>query len=283
MTPDRTQVVKAGGGHPAPGSPEFRLHGPVSPGTFKKGARYWVAFSSYHDQVRYPQGIIKVWPDGEAPKLLDEAIRGDHYAPRPQYDPESGLTFSHRAAAAGQGGWKVRMERDGKLLWEAELPGTKFGSGPLEGDWNILHRDNWSSGLRHAGENRSGRFLLAETSSRLEPANGYRLPAGKYRLTFALDADSGKTAAVWVSQPDRGPTSTPLVIHYLDLKTGSVRREERYDLLETGGLAAGAKEERWFRKLVRIYAPGTSEPTAEQVFRWTGLPQGNGYAPVNRR
>lgn len=280
-TRDRVHIVKAHGGHRGANSPEFKPYGPVKLDTFKKGHRYGVAFSSQYDWTRCPQGVVNAWPGRDVPDVLDEAIRRDHYAHRPQYDPGSGLTHGY-LTGKDKHGWRARMERDGTLLWEVSLPGEKFEGERLEGDWGLLHRRQWSSGLGHADENRSGRFLLAETAADLEKANRYALPAGKHRLTYALDADSGKTAAVWVSRPDVGATSSPSVVRYFDLKTGGLRREERYDLLETGGLAAGAKQERWLRKLVRTYAPGADTPETEEVFGWTGSPEGGGYAPVNK-
>jgi hypothetical protein len=55
--------------------------------------------------------------------------------------------------------------------------------------------------------------------------------------------------------------------------------------LKTGGLAAGAQQERWLGKLVRTYTPGTDELRSEEVFRWTGSPDGGSYVAVakNRR
>ncbi|MBI2804981.1 MAG: hypothetical protein HYX68_08370 [Planctomycetes bacterium] len=85
--------------------------------TFKKGERYWVAFASPYEWKRCPQGAVQSWPEKDAPKLMEEAVRADYYAHRPFFDPDSGFTFSHRSAQ-NQKSWRVRMERDGKLLWE---------------------------------------------------------------------------------------------------------------------------------------------------------------------
>jgi hypothetical protein len=102
------------------------------------------------------------------------------------------------------------------------------------------------------------------------------------RLTQALDADTGKVAAVWVSRFDLSPTAAPSVVQYLAPDTGAVRREERLDLLETGGLAAGAGKEQWLRKLVRTYDPKTGQLKSEETFRWTASPEGSKYVPVNK-
>jgi hypothetical protein len=122
-------------------------------------------------------------------------------------------------------------------------------------------------------------FLFAETAASLEEGNSYSLPAGKHRLWYALNADDGKTAAVWVSRFDSGPTSNPAVVQYFDLKTGRIRREERYAWFEKGGLAAGGKEEGWLRKVLRTYDAQSGQLLAEQVFRC----EGSTFVPVIKR
>jgi hypothetical protein len=280
-TTEGIHIIEAQGGLGPPDSPEFKPHGPVKVGTFRKGSRYWVAFSSQYDWERCPQGVVASWPDKDGPKLLEEAIRTDHYAHRPQYDPRSGLTHSYRVDS-DRGSWWVRMERDGALLWETRLPGEKFKGERYDGEWRLVDRQQWPSGLEHADDNRSGWFLFAETASRLEVNNGYRLPAEKHRLTYVLDAESGKTAAIWVSLLDKAPTASPSIVQYLDLQTGGIRREELYDFLESGGMAAGAKEERWLRKIVRTLDPDTRRLKQEDVFRWTESPNGSQYVAVNK-
>ena len=282
VTADCIQITKAHGGLSPRNNPPVKPYGPAKLDTFKKGERYWVGFCSQYDGVRCPQGVVNCWPDKDGPKILEEAIHMDHYAHRPQYHPESGLTHSYRTREDKKS-WQVRMERDGKLLWEADLPGEKFKGERFDGEWRLLHRERWPSGLGQAEENRSGWYLLAETTGRLESGNGYGLPAEEHRITYALDADSGETAAIWVTVMRLGPTSTPRVIQYFDQKTGKVRREERFDSFESGGLAAGAEKEYWYRKLVRTYDPNTSQLKGEEVFRFATPPHGSTFVPVNKQ
>jgi hypothetical protein len=159
------------------------------------------------------------------------------------------------------------MERSGRLLWDVKLPGEKFESEQLEGEWQILHRDQWPSGLEHADENRSGYYLFAETVHRLEKANPYGL-------------HSELISAIWISRLDLGPTATPSVIQYFDQRSNAVRREERYDSLERGGRAAGAEEERWYRKLVQTYDPKSGKLKKEETFRHATTPDGSKFVPV---
>lgn len=276
VTPTYVGIIKALGGHQPRNTPPFKPYGPVKFDTFKKGERYWVAFSSPYDSKRCPQGVVNSWPDKDAPKDLKEAVRTDYYVHRPLYDPESGLTFSYRAANDKKS-WRVRMERDGKLLWEVDLPGEKYQDAYAE--WRFLNRSQVPDDVEYAKDNPSGLFLFAETAHQLKDGNSYQLPAGKHRLRYALNADNGKTATIWVSRFDRSPASTPSVVQAFDPKTGRMRREERYDLLENGGLAAGAKEEQWLRKVVRTYDPKSGKLKAEEVFRG----EGSTYVPVIKR
>jgi hypothetical protein len=280
-TAEGVKIVKEQGGHPAPNSAPFKPRGPVKLDTFKQGERYWVAFCSQYDWERCPQGVVATWPEQARAAVLEEAIRTDYYVHRPQYDPRSGLTHSYRAAEDKKT-WQVRMEWDGKLLWDVSLPGEKFKGEMFDGEWCLMHRDHWSSGLGHADKNRSGWFLLAETTNHLETKNTFQLPAEEHRLTYALEADSGKTAIIWVSIMRLGPTSTPSVVQYFDMKTGKVRREERHDLFHSGGLAVGASEERWYRKLVRTYDANTSELKGEEVLRHANSPEGSKFVPVKK-
>ncbi len=281
VTTETIAITMAHGGHFPPNTPPFKPYGPIKFDTFKKGGRYWVAFCSQYDGVRCPQGIVQSWPDGHCPKLIEDAIQSDHYAHRPQYHPKSGFTHSYRTNKDKKS-WQVQLEREGKRIWEAVLPGEKFKGDRLEGKWRLIHRDHWPSGLQYADKNGSGWYLFAESSCFLESGNAFGLPAKAYRMTCALDADTGKISATWVTIMGLGPTSTPSVIHYFDQSTGKVRREERFDLFEIGGLTVGAKEERWYRKLVRTYDPKTNRLISEEAFRFTQSPEGSKFVPINR-
>jgi hypothetical protein len=168
------------------------------------------------------------------------------------------------------------MEQAGKTIWERDLPGEKY-AGAYEGEWRLLSRSQVPDESEYARNNPSGVFLFAETADDLEQGNSYRLPAGKHRLRYALNADTGEPAAVWVSNFDQSPHSTPAVVQTFDPKTGRLRREERFDFMKTGGLALGAKEESWLRKIVRTHDAQTGKLVKEETLRWT---PGGVYVPV---
>jgi hypothetical protein len=170
------------------------------------------------------------------------------------------------------------MERDGKLLWEADLPGEKYKTA-YDQEFRFLNRSQLPGGLGYEKDNRSGKYLFAETMIRLEDGNGYQLPGGKHRLKYALNADTGKTAAIWVSRFEKATPSEVSVIHYFDLQTHKVQREVRYDFLEKGGVAAGGKEEPWLRKIERTYDAESGKLQAEAVFRAVG----STFVPVTKQ
>jgi hypothetical protein len=94
------------------------------------------------------------------------------------------------------------------------------------------------------------------------------LSGGDHRITWTLDADSGKTAAIWIShQLDLGPTATPGVVQYLDTKSGRVKREERCDWMPTGHPDAGGRDPGYLRKVVRTFDPVTGELQEEAIYR----------------
>lgn len=278
-TRDRVNIIKVSGGHPTPPPPPGTAPKPPPIGalkldTFKKGERYWVAFSSDIDFVRNPQLVVKAWPDKDAPPVLEEAVKADHYARRPQYDPRNGLTYSSRAEK-GKPNWWACMERDGQYLWEVPLPGEKGA-----GEWRQLHLDQWSSGLGHADRTKTNWYLCVETLTTLEASNPYQLPAGKHKAVYVLDSDTGRTASVRVSDANK---SDPSVVHFYDLATGKLRREERFDFLKTGGRAAGADTEDWLRQVVRTYDPASGKMKGEEVLRHASTPDGSRYVPVKAK
>jgi hypothetical protein len=274
LTPDKIYVTLAPGGAAPPNEPPFKQYGPVKSDTFKKGERYWVAFASPWDGKRYPQGVIQSWPNKDGPKVLDDAIRSDHYAHQPIYYATVGLTYSYRVNKDKKS-WRARVERDGKLLWEVDLPGEKQKGA----EWRFLNRSQLPADFGYAKENPSGVFLFAETEHHLEAGNDHQLPAGKYRLRYALNADNGKTAAISISRFGVSPESSPSLVQCFDPMTGKVRREERYDVLEKGGLAVGSKTEAWWRKTVRTYDAETGKVVSEQVLRLST----STYVPINKK
>src|SRR5437764_720462 len=54
---------------------------------------------------------------------LNKAVRDDHYAWHPRHDPKTGVFYGHRRGPETRQ-WRLRGERDGRVLWERPLDGT---------------------------------------------------------------------------------------------------------------------------------------------------------------
>ena len=120
--PGEVSVITAHGGGQARGFvPKPSL--PVKPDSFKKGDRVWFAFASTHEYEKHNQGVIGFWPEKDAKaEALEAAVKADAYRWHPQYDPKTKLTYGR---IIEKDKWRMRVEKDGKELWQKEIPGTK--------------------------------------------------------------------------------------------------------------------------------------------------------------
>lgn len=254
---DTVTVVTAFGGLRPPGS-KPKPSAPVRPESLEKGKRYWFAFSSRHQYEEYNQGVICFWPDTDAKvaEVMEAAVKNDLLKWHPQYDPQTELTYGR---TVGEKSWKVRVEKAGKVLWEKELPG-----GPQDGysSWGLW--DNTGNSFPSTFPP-CGKLLIAESKSKLDAGNEYGLAAGPYHVNTGFDPETGKRYAAWVSLPQ--VSSVELLHREYDPESGKPRREDRFDWPQTGGKAAGAKTENWYRKVSRLFDPATGKVTKEEVFR----------------
>jgi len=250
--------IAMGGGFNPP-----KPKGPVWPDSLKKGKRYWLAFCSeaVDEWQKYEQGVINFWPAGtpRVAKAMEDAIRTHRYRWKPQYDPKTGLSYGHLIEAEKKQ-WRIRVEKQGKVLWEKVVPGKKSKRYDSWGLW-----DNGYGGFP-AKLPRCGHLLVAETGQRLEAKNEYGLPAATYYVNTAYDPETGQRVAVWVSVHQGAYVD--LVHRDYQPKTGKLRREDRFEWLAKGGRAAGALEERWWKKMARTFDLKTGQVTREKIFRY---------------
>jgi hypothetical protein len=143
------------------------------------------------------------------------------------------------------------------VLWEAEFPGE-----PIDPQFFRLYLS--PGGDLDVPEPKCGQYLLAETDTRLEAGNEFGLPIGPYFVQSGFDPETGKRLASWVRKP-QGP-HVALVNRAYDPNTGKATFEQRFDFLGTGGKAAGAKTENWYRKIERTL-DATGKVTKEETFR----------------
>ncbi len=245
--------LRPDGSEPKPAKPS----GPVTVDALKKGQRYWFAFASNHEWEKYKQGVIGFWPEKDAKaEALEAAVKADAYRWRPQYDPQAKLAYGH---ILEKGKWRVRVERDERVLWEQKIAGTKVDS---YASWGLSN--NTGGELIVKNMPKHGRLLMAETSTRLEKDNEFQLAAGTYWLKTGFDAETGKRLAAWVRKPQHG--HVPLVNRAYDPGTGKPTLEQRFDFPQTGGKAVGSKTDEWYRKVERTF-DATGELTKEETFR----------------
>src|SRR5206468_2342717 len=109
------------GGFRAPGDVP-KPSAPVKVGSLKEGGRYWFAFASEYEHEKHNQGVIGFWPEKDAKaEALEAAVKADAFRWSPQYDPQTGLAWGR---LVGEGKWRVRVEKGGKVLWEEEIAGA---------------------------------------------------------------------------------------------------------------------------------------------------------------
>ena len=229
---------------------------PLKPDSLKKGDRVWFAFSSDHEWEKYTQGVIGFWPEKDAKaEALDAAVKAGAYRWRPQYEPKLKLAVGHLVE---KDKWRVRAERDGKALWEKELPGKP--TGPYAFGLSLSPGTDLEVPTPKCGQ-----YLVAETATRLGKDNEFGLPAGPYWINTGFDPETGKKLAVWVRVPQESHVA--LVDRRYDPDTGKVQFEQRYDFLKAGGKAAGAKTEDWYRRTERTF-DAAGKVTKEEVLRY---------------
>ncbi len=232
---------------------------PVKIDSLKKGERYWFVFASECEYEKYNQGVIGFWPekDAKVAEVLEAAVKADTFRWHPQYDPKTKLTYGR---VSEKSKWRVRVEKDSKVLWEKEIPGTK-----VDGyfSWGLCEAtgDDFVAKLPPCGN-----LLLAETATKLEKDNEFGLSAGPYHVTTGFDPENGTRYASWVHKAEVG--GVELVRRTYDPATGKAQREERFEFLTTGGKAVGAKTEDWYKKTARTFDPATGKVTKEETCRY---------------
>lgn len=257
----KIRVITGLGGARGPNAKPFKPSGPVKHDSFKTGKRYWVAFSADKDWVKYPQFVIAFFPEFAKPaaNLFDKAITAKRYRWSPQYDRKLNLSLGHLPSNDGDH-WRIRVTREGKTLWEKEVPGKKAGSYMA---WEIYPGGMYGIPAKLP---RSGKILYAQSAVELKAGNEFRLPAKKYYVTTGYDPETGRRAATWVFRYQTGLTSE-LHVDY-DPKSGRPIIRARWDSPKTGGLQVGATTKSWWRKTVTRFDAKTGRETGRDIFRY---------------
>jgi hypothetical protein len=253
-------IVQAYGGLRPPGSAP-PAPDPLSRVIFRKGARYWFVWSSRHEWMSYPHGIIGWWPeeDVQAIKVIEQAIARDRFAWHPQFEPVTGVSYD-RHLDAKTGKWILRGTKAGKILWEDQLE-----SAPVEGIYGVgyVYAKKDVPDLDHVRAEPDDRFLSMVTSTKLAAGNSYGVPAGTYWLQSYLQLTTGKRLWVQVQSFE---------VHFAWLtraydRTGHPLWEHEQRYLERGGRAVGAAGEEWIKRIERTFDPATGKTILEETFR----------------
>ncbi len=227
---------------------------PLKPDSLKKGERYWIAFASKHDYEKHNQGVVGFWPEKDkVAEVLETAVKDDVYRWSPQYIPDLKLSYGH---VIEKSQWRVRGERDGKVLWEKTLPGKPV-------DFYHFGLFQSTGGSFEVQMPKCGYILFTESDVRLEKDNEFGLPEGPFYVNNGFDPENGKRHGTWIRLA-QGP-SVEVMNRAYHLDTGKPSRDVRYDLVKSGGKEVGAKTDEWGRKVERTY-DSSGKVTKEEVF-----------------
>lgn len=215
---DTLTVVTEYGGLRPEGTPEPIPPNFIRVNTFERGIYYWFAFASEHMLRRHPQWVVEFWSKGhKVEPILEKAVAGDVFRWTPQYDPESKLVYG-RLKTKDKREWRIRVEKDGNLLWEKRLQG-EWPKGYF--DWR-LHRPVEPN----FDPPKCGKVIIATISTELPDDNEFGVPAGKVDLQTWYDAETGKRLVARLSHRPYGGWVL-LLRRVYDPATGKVVKEER--------------------------------------------------------
>jgi hypothetical protein len=242
------------------------------------GKRFWLAFSSKYDFgiPTNPRNLIGAWPEEDTvvAEVFAEAIRADRFQWQPQYDSETGLVFEHTSQSEN-GTWKLRVQRDNKVLWEKTVPGLKTA--------NYFELGYYGSYEGFPSSQPSiEKILIAPSLVKLETDNEFKIEAGDYHINTGFDPVQGHRLAVWIYQSLGGDRFSEVVFFDYDPENGNLISEDRFELQNSGGKRMGASNENWRRKTSRKFDRTNGNVTSQRVFRFeeSHAHTPSGYVPV---
>jgi hypothetical protein len=237
----------------------------LRPDSLRVGERHWFVFSEDYDTSRYPHSVAGWWrdSDGDVPLDVVAAVQNDRFADHPTWDRTLNVVT----------GWtqlddEVRVHvRDADsldpttMLFETTLKGKlhllrlNHGPIPYEMEWPQAEASH---------------FVQVSTIGELPAGNEFDLPAGPCRIMCAFELRTGKKAAVWVARNQE--VWLMQAFRQYDLDSGAPTIVMDFDLLTSGGIAAGADAENWYRRTVKRFHNGQLQ--SEEVFRHESIKTG---------
>lgn len=229
------------------------------------GELHWFVFSEDYDSSKYPYQVAGWWRyrDGDVPADVIEAIQNDRFANHQRWDKLLNLVSTWTRSGHEI---QIRVRQPDSLADDAVLFEKTF-QGKMESvrltRWAIGYEMEWPTG-------EEGPFVEVSTIGKLPAENEFDLPAGEYRIKYAYELTSGRKVAVWIAKHQKNRLMH--AFRQYDLKTGQPKIVMDFDLLSSGGIAAGSDTEAWYRRIVKKFEDG--EQVSEEVFRHEHITRG---------
>lgn len=224
----------------------------------KVGESYWFAFRSYYTNLPF---IYDIWPVDKEPEnsICNKLLMEDGLKWKPIYNPTYNLILEHFAKSDKE--WTVRVKCYGRVLWEKFIAGKNYemtrvfdpvntGFGPPNGP---LVREDLMCVFNPGGPPAPtddamcspGGLVSVQTVISLASENRFKIPDGKYVITYDYEGFSGKIRrARFNEHRDMGNTSNYLI---LDLEYepshGNLVRRNQYKVRKLSELEYERKRE----------------------------------------
>lgn len=263
--PEFLYIVKESGGHLAPPpantppSPPPRL----THNTLSVGEKHWFVFGTEGDGSQLPYGMTGWWPAGakDLPNSVIAAVKEDRFKWHPVYDTTCRLIHEwHEDKSAGK--VTVRVRNGDEQLWSRQFDGTVNPDHPTTNVWNYgtAYEMEWPEGKPFLG-------LFVKLVQTLPSGSEFNVPAGAYRVDYALDMKTSETLAIWVATNVNEAWNKHAFRQY-DADTGRVIIAADMKNLDSGGVELGGETENWRRKTETRFDPESGEQLSHGVFRY---------------
>lgn len=263
--PKSLQIVKSPGGTPIEllgGQKEPSAPSIIQYDSLQRGKQYWLAFASKQDLKNHPQELVNWWPESTSSEIsstLREAVAKDFYGWKPQFEPDTGLTYGFRVSDDAKS-WNVIVKKSGTELWTKRIDGEKSG---IFTSWHLFSKKSFPD-LKNADPDAGDYFLIAQTTTVLSHDNEFDVPEGKYFLRYGFVASSGKLAAAWILKPQSGEAMVKARL--FDISSGRPKSDAIYDSMQTGGRALGLDQDSWLRRTDREFEPFSGKLLSEKTW-----------------
>jgi hypothetical protein len=276
-------VIRAGGLAPEGFRQEQKGPSVLRHDSLQVSERHWFVFSEDYDATKYPHQVAGWWPyaGGTVPRGVVDAVENDRFADHPVWDKALNVVYS---AAEDPAKETIAVQvRDADTLAPTGVRFRKTVPGTLQ--WVRLSHTVDTYEMEWPA-NEELHLVVVAAVGELPADNSFGVPAGTYRINRAFALATGRLLAVWVAKNQA--IWLMEAFQQYDRTTGDKVLEMQFDLLDSGGLAAGGDTQNWYRRIVRRYASGRL--TDEQVYRHEVIKTGHervysssGWLPVETR